>query len=197
LVLDSGEDVIRTSLQLIAGQTAQEFNQRKKRKGAFWEDRYHATAVDSEAHLERCMIYMDLNMVRAWVVSDPVDWPYGGYREIQNPPIRYGRIDREALMQLCGIADEEKLKKTHRQWIEEGLKKSSGKREGCWTESVAMGNEKFVRKIQEQLGYRGKGRRIQEGEVGSEIRESVSSYSPLFGGEKSVLSSENAYFFDA
>jgi hypothetical protein len=60
-----------------------------------------------------------------------------------------------------------------------------------------MGNEKFVRKIQEQLGYRGKGRRIQEGEVGSEIRESVSSYSPLFGGEKSVLSSENAYFFDA
>jgi hypothetical protein len=27
---------------LIAGRTGQEFNQRKSRKGAYWEDRYHA-----------------------------------------------------------------------------------------------------------------------------------------------------------
>jgi putative transposase len=26
------------SIQLIAGRTAQEYNQRKKRKGAFWEE---------------------------------------------------------------------------------------------------------------------------------------------------------------
>ena len=36
LVMDSGPDVIPKSLQLIAGRTAQEFNQRKKRNGAFW-----------------------------------------------------------------------------------------------------------------------------------------------------------------
>jgi hypothetical protein len=46
------KDVIPRSLQLIAGRTGQEYNQRKKRKGAFWEDRYHATAVDVEEHLE-------------------------------------------------------------------------------------------------------------------------------------------------
>jgi len=41
LVFDSGEsNTIPKSMQLIAGRTAQEFNQRKKRKGAFWEDRY-------------------------------------------------------------------------------------------------------------------------------------------------------------
>jgi len=45
LVLDGGErEIIPRSMQLVAGRTAQEFNQRKKRKGAFWEDRYHATA---------------------------------------------------------------------------------------------------------------------------------------------------------
>ena len=38
LVVDTEEDVIAKSLQLVAGRTAQEFNQRKKRKGAFWED---------------------------------------------------------------------------------------------------------------------------------------------------------------
>jgi hypothetical protein len=37
-VVDSGPDVIPKSLQLIAGRVAQEFNQRKERKGAFWED---------------------------------------------------------------------------------------------------------------------------------------------------------------
>jgi len=34
-------------IKLIAERTGQEFNQRKSRKGAFWEDRYHATAVES------------------------------------------------------------------------------------------------------------------------------------------------------
>jgi putative transposase len=30
-------------MQLIAGRTAQEYNRRKHRDGAFWEDRYHTT----------------------------------------------------------------------------------------------------------------------------------------------------------
>lgn len=33
-------------MQLIAGRTAQEYNQRKNRQGAFWEERYHATAIE-------------------------------------------------------------------------------------------------------------------------------------------------------
>jgi REP-associated tyrosine transposase len=37
--------VISQNIQLIAGRTAQEYNQRKNRQGAFWEDRYHATAA--------------------------------------------------------------------------------------------------------------------------------------------------------
>jgi putative transposase len=40
-----GRDAIPRTMQLVAGRTGQEYNQRKKRKGAFWEDCYHATAV--------------------------------------------------------------------------------------------------------------------------------------------------------
>jgi REP element-mobilizing transposase RayT len=196
LVLDRGEDVIPNSLQLIAGRTAQEFNQRKKRKGAFWEDRYHATAIDADEHLVRCLVYMDLNMVRAGVVKHPAEWPFGGYQEIQHPPDRYSRIDIKALMKLCGIPDEEKFRILHRQWVEEGLEKSTGKRGACWSESVAVGNEKFVRNIQEQLGYRGKERRVRESEGGFELRESVAPYNGLFGVEKGALSPENDYIWD-
>ena len=52
-------------MQLIAGRTGQEYNQRKARHGAFWEDRYHATAIEADEHLQRCVVYIDLNMVRA------------------------------------------------------------------------------------------------------------------------------------
>ncbi len=65
LVLDCGErETISRSKQFIAGRTAQAFNRRKKRKGAFWEDRYHAPAVETNQHLISRLTYIDLNMVR-------------------------------------------------------------------------------------------------------------------------------------
>ena len=65
LVRDNGDrGVIPNSIQLIAGRTGQEFNQRKNRKGAYWEDRYHATAVESGDHLARCMVYIDIHPVK-------------------------------------------------------------------------------------------------------------------------------------
>jgi hypothetical protein len=42
-------------------------------RGAYWEDSYHATAVQADQHLHRCMVYIDLNMVRAGAVSHPAN----------------------------------------------------------------------------------------------------------------------------
>ena len=74
LVRDRGDGEITRSMQLIAGRTAQEYNQRKSRKGAYWEHRYHATKVDAEGYFARCLVYIDLNMVRARVVAHPAQW---------------------------------------------------------------------------------------------------------------------------
>ena len=83
LVIDDGPDaVISKSMQLVAGRTAQEYNQRKKRKGAFWEDRYHATAIERDEHLFQCLVYIDMNMVRTGVVSHPSEWKFSGFNEI-------------------------------------------------------------------------------------------------------------------
>jgi putative transposase len=75
LVKDTGSNVIAESMQLIAGRTAQEYNQRKSKQGAFWEDRYHATRCAKPTNI--CIVvwfYIDLNMVRAGVVTHPFDW---------------------------------------------------------------------------------------------------------------------------
>ena len=83
LVADGGQrDTIPRSIQLIAGRTGQEYNQRKNRNGAFWEDRYHATAVQTNEHLIKCMTYIDLNTVRAGVAKHPQEWIHSGYNEI-------------------------------------------------------------------------------------------------------------------
>jgi len=92
-------DVVPKSMQLIAGRTGQEFNQRKKRKGAFWEDRYHATAIEDGEHFSRCCAYIDLNMVRTGVVSHPSQWDYSGYNEIQKPRRKNVLIDYEKFME--------------------------------------------------------------------------------------------------
>jgi putative transposase len=57
-----------------AGCTAQECNQRKGWQRAFWEDRYHATAIETDEHLHRCLVYIDLNMVRDGVNAHPHRW---------------------------------------------------------------------------------------------------------------------------
>jgi putative transposase len=116
-----GGEIIPKSIQLAAGRTAQEYNQRKRRKGAFWEDRYQATAVQTDQQLVQCIVYMDLIMVRAGIVKHPSDWPHSGYGEIQNAPERYRLIDRKALMHLLSISDSDQLSLSHRSWVEEAL----------------------------------------------------------------------------
>ena len=59
-----GRGVIPKAMHLVAGRTGQEYNQRKNRKGAFREDRYHATAIESDRHLAQRIVYIDLHPVK-------------------------------------------------------------------------------------------------------------------------------------
>lgn len=122
-VVDTDEDVISKSLQLIAGRTAQEYNVRKKKKGAFWEDRYYATAVQTDEHLVKCMVYIDLNMVRAGVVKHPAKYKLSGYNEIQNPPERYRVNDSKANLEYFCMSDENTFQQAHHTWVDKEMKK--------------------------------------------------------------------------
>src|SRR5688572_10723949 len=128
LAKDTMAGAIIRSMQLIAGRTAQEFNLRKRRQGAYWEDRYHATAVETGEHLQRCVVYIDLNMVRAGVVRHPGEWPHGGYREIQHPPERYALIDLAELSESCGFESVREFQRAHRDWVSAALTGGSGER---------------------------------------------------------------------
>ncbi len=190
LVVDRGRGEIARSMQLIAGRTAQEYNHRKNRKGAFWEDRYHATAVDTGDYLSRCMVYIDLNMVRAGVVSTPENWCWCGYHEIQKPPQRYAVIDINALLELFGIDHLEQYKQIHKGWIDDALKAKDNQRMFAWSQDLAVGSEDYVVKVKAALSVAGKHRSVVAVSGAHVLKESVSPYMVDFGYEKQALSDD-------
>jgi putative transposase len=162
---------IANSMNLIAGRTAWEYNHRKKRKGAFWEDRYHATAVESDTHLLHCMVYIDLNMLRAGVVEHPSEWPHSGYNEIIAHRERYKIIDFPCLIKLLGVKDQKHLIYTYKEIIDDKVESRCHQREPKWTESIAVGSKDFLKKINHRLPLKFRNRRIIEHEGGFELYE--------------------------
>ncbi len=198
LVADDGKrDVIPKSMQLIAGRTGQEFNQRKGRKGAFWEDRYHATAIEAGDHFFRCCAYIDLNMVRAGVVDHPSQWPFCGYNEIQNPRRKNVLIDYEKFMELLRTDNYGQAKRDHQGWSADffgkGNVRRDDRRDDKWTKSIAVGNREFVDRVKSKLGILARGRDATETDTGFQLREPVESYMHHFEVEKSDIEPENTF----
>lgn len=142
------------------------------------------------------MVYLDLTMVRAEVVGHPSEWPFSGYNEIQAPRERYGLIDHEGLRNLLDFRSMYDLAEGYRGWVEETLKEGSHFRDERWTESVAVGSEKFVTATKEKLGFKAKGREVVGGDGSYMLQESPASYKGILGHENAVLRPENTYFWD-
>lgn len=178
LVRDRGKGEISNGMQLLAGRTAQEFNRRKNRRGAFWEDRYHATAIEADAHLARCIAYIDLNMVRAGVVPHPEQWADGGYRELVDQRQRYVTTDLAALLDVLGISDLRRLATARAQWVDDCINSGRLHRDSAWTEPLAVGSESFVEAVRQELGARAQHRSIiEEGDDSKFVlRETSSPY---------------------
>ncbi|VAW85016.1 Transposase and inactivated derivatives [hydrothermal vent metagenome] len=180
LVMDDGKSNIPKSLQLIAGCTAQQYNRRKQRKGAYWEDRYHATAIEGGEHLARCLVYIDMNMVRAGVVSHPSAWLWSGYHEIQTSPQRKGIIDLELLKSLWNLKDIMGLQALRQGWVEEALLTTSNERNADWTNNVAVGGKAYIEAVKAQLGLKVRARKIVSAGEGYAIQEENAAYNLHF-----------------
>ena len=192
---DGDRDTIPKSMQMVAGQTGQEYNRRKNRRGAFWEDRYHATAIESGTHLVQCLVYIDMNMVRTGVVAHPSAWQWSGYNEIQHPKQRYAIIDYDRLYGLFGLASAVQFIETHKKWLEEALTTDRQKREAKWSQAVAVGSESYIEKIKKQLGMKVVHRKASPAGDGFELREADVPYNADFAPESGMLRSNNSLFW--
>lgn len=195
LVLDRNGDgqkqgnTIAKSLQLVEARVAQEYNQRKHRSGAFWEDRYHATAIESGEHFINCLVYVDLNMVRAKVVTAPGEWPFGGYYELQRPRQRFRAqlTDWRALLSVLGLADLGQLRAARAEWVAQVLRSGTLDRDPKWTESVAVGHKEYVEEVVNKLGGKAIGRGVLHEGRSFVLKEKREAYLDVFGGKNEDL----------
>lgn len=80
LLTPSTADGVPRMMQAIGRAYVRRFNIRHGRTGTLWEGRYKSTLVQTERYLLACMVYIELNPVRAGLVSDPRDFPWSSHR---------------------------------------------------------------------------------------------------------------------
>lgn len=68
-----------TMLQDVGRRYVRNFNSIHNRTGTLWEGRYKSSLIDSERYLFTCHRYIELNPVRAGIVSSPDDYPWSSH----------------------------------------------------------------------------------------------------------------------
>lgn len=144
---ESDDSVIGCFMQTLEGDFAQFYNRRKRRENSFWGDRYHATMVDSGEYLWRCLVYVDLNMVRAGVVEHPKEWDWTAYNELVGARQRYLVLDTPRLLECLGEASLGSFRANYAESIYQALRQGAIEREGTWTEALAVGSEAYVAEV--------------------------------------------------
>ncbi|MEC5399128.1 transposase [Uliginosibacterium sp. H1] len=74
LVTAADEGGSGAMMQRLGRRYVRYFNDRHRRSGTLWEGRYRSTVVEPTAWLLACYRYLELNPVRAGLVSDPVHY---------------------------------------------------------------------------------------------------------------------------
>ena len=67
-------------MQSVGRRYVQYVNINYRRSGTLWEGRHKASLVDAENYLLVCYRYIELNSVRATMVTHPADYRWSSYR---------------------------------------------------------------------------------------------------------------------
>jgi putative transposase len=73
------EDGVPRMMQSVGRSYVRYFNGKYARSGTLWEGRYRSTLIQAERYLLACMVYIDLNPVRAGMVADPAEYPWSSH----------------------------------------------------------------------------------------------------------------------
>ena len=85
-------------------------------------------------------------------------------------------------MTLLGVDNGEEFSLTYKGWVDSVLRRGNNLRDDKWTQSIAIGDKKFVEMVKDKLGYRAIGRKVSEMDGDFELKENVSPYRVGFMG---------------
>ncbi|AEG91890.1 transposase [Ramlibacter tataouinensis] len=79
LASPASAEAIPRWMQAVGRQYVRYYNQRMGRTGTLWEGRYRSNLIQAERYLLACMVYLDLNPVRAGLVAQAADYPWSSH----------------------------------------------------------------------------------------------------------------------
>ncbi len=147
LMTPESEDAISQVMQSLGRKYVPYFNYRYERTGTLWEGRYKAALIDAESYLMACYRYIELNPVRAGMVTSPAEYPWSSYRH--NGAGKPDPLITEHPVYFALHATAQSRQATYRALFDAEVPRAelSAIREAtnkCW----ALGNERFRRQIE-------------------------------------------------
>lgn len=79
LVTPETDEGLPKMMQAVGRRYVRYFNDRHGRTGTLWEGRYRSTVIETDRYLLACMVYIDLNPVRAGLVAQARDFPWSSH----------------------------------------------------------------------------------------------------------------------
>ena len=153
LVTPGKESAISSMMQYLGRFYVRYFNLTYLRSGTLWEGRFHSCLIQSDAYLLACQRYIELNPVRANMVSDPADYKWSSYRA-NGLGIESKLITYHPLYLNLGDSKLERIK-NYRDLFESELDKNLINDIRYAThKGLILGTEKFKAEVQSLTGQR-------------------------------------------
>ncbi|AGA89783.1 transposase [Thioflavicoccus mobilis 8321] len=80
LVTPSDAEAISRLMQYVGRRYVPHINRRYGRSGTLWEGRFKASIIETQSYLLACYRYIELNPIRAGIVTAPEDYRWSSYR---------------------------------------------------------------------------------------------------------------------
>lgn len=155
LIVDPGEDAGNLSLLMkrLAGRHTRRINRLERRTGTSWEGRFKCSPIETDRYLLACGRYVDLNPVRAQMVSKPEEYYWSSYR------VRIGLdqsnwLDDDAcIIRMAATLDE--CRDQYRKYVAQGVNEYELKLiRNALHRNQLTGSELFAVEVEERTGRR-------------------------------------------
>ncbi|MEO1246580.1 MAG: transposase [Pseudomonadota bacterium] len=155
LIVSPDGDVANISelMRIVAARQTRFVNKRQERTGSLWEGRFKASLIDSDRYLLAGLRYVDLNPVRAAMVTAPEDYDWSSFRghaALVNDPV----LDTCETYQALGANAAERAQAYRRLTADAISEDELSLIRSAVQRNQLTGGARFQRTVEQRTGHR-------------------------------------------
>lgn len=163
LIIDPGPKAANLALLMkrVAGRQTRYVNRRYQRTGTLWEGRYKSSPIETDTYLLACCRYVELNPMRAHMVSRPEQYRWSSYRS-KVGLAEWGGLDQDPCYEALAPTPSQRAER-YAKWVSEDVPAGEWERIRTAVQRGQLtGGNRFVSEVARHVGrrieWRGRGR---------------------------------------